>query len=205
MKVLVALAVAGVAYTLTAYAQPLREDRRVVIRHGGDVLQSAPIDANDDGWISRAEAIAAAERSFDMLDSDDDGKIDESDERAMGVHRFVHRLADGPATTEDRQERVERRVTIIRHGGDDEGFEIEVPEPPLPPEPPQPPAFMLFISNSEEFDSNNDGALSRDEFLAQHTRFFDAGDGNGDGRIRFDMPDPPEPPEPPQPPAPPRH
>src|SRR5262249_61898789 len=93
------------------------------------------------------------------------------------------------------------------------------PSPRAPPVPPIPPApFMMLIANSEEADRNGDGALSREEFVAQHLRFFDASDANGDGRIRFD--EPPVPPTPPvapaapaapaapiapAPPAPPRH
>ncbi|MBK8542916.1 MAG: EF-hand domain-containing protein [Caulobacteraceae bacterium] len=61
--------------------------------------------------------------------------------------------------------------------------------------------FMMLIANSEEADRDGDGALSREEFVAQHLRFFDASDANGDGRVRFE--EPPRPPEPPAPPAPP--
>ena len=64
--------------------------------------------------------------------------------------------------------------------------------------------FMMLIANSEEADRNGDGALSREEFVAQHLRFFDASDANGDGRVRFEPPVPPTPPAPPAPPEPPR-
>jgi hypothetical protein len=61
---------------------------------------------------------------------------------------------------------------------------------------------MLFAHNGEA-DTNNDDALSREEFRAQQLRFFDASDANGDGRVRLQVADPPEPPTPPEPPAPP--
>jgi len=64
------------------------------------------------------------------------------------------------------------------------------------------------MANSDEYDRNHDGALSRDEFRAQQLAFFDASDGNHDGRVHFEPPPeapmPPMPPEPPQPPQPPR-
>ncbi len=75
--------------------------------------------------------------------------------------------------------------------------------------PPHPPMFMMAFANSEESDLNGDGALSLDEFRAQHLRFFDASDANRDGRVRFsgpswDAPAPPAPPQAPEPPQPPR-
>jgi hypothetical protein len=126
------------------------------------------------------------------------------------VQRYVYRSGDG-----------ERDVIIIRGEGgswssdedDEPALAPLAPIPPLapiaaiapvPPVPPLPPAphFMMLIANSEEADRNGDGALSREEFVAQHLRFFDASDANGDGRIRFE--EPPEPPAPPTPPEPPR-
>ncbi|MEQ1493647.1 MAG: hypothetical protein ABL932_24195, partial [Terricaulis sp.] len=117
----------------------------------------------------------------------------------------------------------DREVIIIRTNGEDGGdwtsLEGDVapvaPVPPVPPTPmvapvppvpPVPPApFMMLIANSEEGDRNGDGALSREEFVAMHLRFFDASDANGDGRVRFEPPPrPPEPPAPPAPPEPPR-
>jgi len=58
--------------------------------------------------------------------------------------------------------------------------------------------------NAEESDLNNDGALSKEEFVAQQLRFFDAADANRDGKIKFEPPMPPAPPEAPTPPTPPQ-
>ena len=64
---------------------------------------------------------------------------------------------------------------------------------------------MMMMGGVEEFDRDGDNALSREEFRAQQLAFFDASDGNRDGRVRAHRPPeppvPPEPPEPPQPPA----
>ena len=119
---------------------------------------------------------------------------------AHHVERRVVRRGEGEAPQETHEGRhVERNVTII-HGGPGEGASA--------PMPPHPPMFMMMLANSEEADLNGDGAMSRDEFRAQHLRFFDASDANGDGRVRFDAPRHPAaapmPPMPPAPPAPPR-
>jgi hypothetical protein len=64
---------------------------------------------------------------------------------------------------------------------------------------------VFMIDGIEEYDRNGDQALSREEFRAQHMAFFDASDGNRDGRVRaIEPPEPPTPPTPPEPPEPPR-
>lgn len=117
--------------------------------------------------------------------------------------------ADADTHDEHGERHIERQV-IIRgpEGAGAPGAPPMPPMGPMPPMPPHPPMFMMFLANSDEFDRNHDGALSRDEFRAQQLAFFDAADGNHDGRIRFEPPpeppQPPTPPEPPQPPQPPR-
>jgi hypothetical protein len=245
MRIALALGVAFTAITLAADAHP--NHSRVAIRHHGGA--AANIDADNDGWVTRAEASAAADRIFADLDSNDDGRLTREDHQSR-MHEFDMRL-DGPrgegggenctTTTEpadaaEGQERRvtvicrrgdedgERRVTVLREGDSDEHVERSVerevtvihggswtsevgaaPTPPVPPVPPTPPMFIMVFANSEESDLNGDGALSREEFRAQHMRFFDASDANGDGRIRYERPPtPPTPPAPPAPPTPPR-
>jgi hypothetical protein len=189
------------AATTIAFAQE-RHIERMVVRHHGHLAEIGRIDADADGWITRAEALAQADRMFDEIDANDDGRLDGADHRA-----FLD--ADGDdAAPQDHVRRVERheerRVMLIRRS---DGDGPDAAPPPAPPAPPHPPMFVMAIGSSEEFDANGDGALSREEFRTQQLRFFDAGDGNGDGRIRFeapDIPDAPAPPEPPTPPAPPR-
>lgn len=144
----------------------------------------------------RAERLAErqSERAERLAARDAERAEREAERHAQ---RHVQRFRDG-----------DRNVIIIRTDGDDgswtalEGGVAPVaPVPPVPPIPPVPAMpFMMLIANSEEADRNGDGALSRDEFVAQHLRFFDASDANGDGRVRFDPPTPPVAPTPPEPP-----
>ena len=182
----------------------------------------ADIDANRDGFVSRDEARAQAERMFDRMDSNDDGKLDSSDrgrtERRV-VEKHVIRKGDGKdaRTFEERIEEDvviehvgpgdgERRVIVRKHGdrprhGGRGGHRMHGGMP-MP--------FMMLM-HSDEADTNGDGVLSKPEMVAQHLRFFDAGDANGDGKIKFEPPpmppappSAPTPPEPPAPPAPPK-
>ncbi|MEZ5971687.1 MAG: hypothetical protein R3C31_07790 [Hyphomonadaceae bacterium] len=282
MKLSIALGIAAAA--LTVAAASAQSSHRVVISNGASDIN---LDANGDGWVTRAEAAAAYERIFADLDTNHDGKLDDADraarrERHADVSRNVHVFSNGDGhevrvisgdldeetrarvereideamsradaemeRAERQSERAERNaeraerdaeraaeraerhvhrihadgnreVIIIRSNGEGGTWvttDGEVaplpPAPPVPPVPgiapvpPVPPAmpFMMLIANSEEADRDGDGALSREEFVAMHMRFFDASDANGDGRIRFEAPTPPAPPAAPTPPEPPR-
>lgn len=235
---LAALASAGLG---VAAAQP--QQHHVMVRHG---LPGGDADTNHDGWLSRAEASAVADRIFAELDTDHDGRLtpaDHAHDETFNMHMapghemddencettvappqaqnndsrerrvtVICRNEESAAPHAEAGRRVERHVVIVRND-DDDAEAPEAPEPPeaatppMPPRPPHPPMFMMLMANSEEADTNGDGALSRDEFRAQHLRFFDASDANGDGKIRFEPPPeppmPPMPPTPPEPPAPP--
>ena len=286
MKLPIALGIA-VAALAVAGASAQSTSRHVIIHGNSDSVSR--IDANDDGFVTRAEASASFERIFADLDTNNDGKLDDADHREIRVdvdgpnvrifrsgdgdvrvirgelddetearieaeveaavaraeahaeraerhaerlerevERAVERAERDAERAERDAERAERHVERIRDGnreiiiirGDGEGgnwTSLEggvAPVPPVPPVAPVPmvapvppvPAvpFMMLIANSEEADRNGDGALSREEFVAQHLRFFDASDANGDGRVRFDPPRPPVPPIAPTPPEPPR-
>lgn len=223
MRLALTLGAAAVALTTIAASAQQNDQHRIVVRHGGHVSS----DTNGDGWMSRAESSAGADRMFDELDTNDDGRLTREDHRD---HDIVMRHGPGAApdahgdncTREESGEGNERRITvicrsadgasssedrqvIIRRGGGGEWVERDgdriAPIPPVPPVPPVPPApmFMFMLGDESEADLNGDGALSREEFRTQHLRMFDAHDANGDGRIR--APTPPTPPQPPVAPA----
>jgi len=200
-----ALACAFAALTVGAAAQ-IGHGERVRIHHSGPMFD---IDADNDGWVSRAEASAAADAAFARLDDDGDGRLSATHHvhiETGGDGRRVEIVRDRDVETH--VERHEDRDVIIRRVEGPGGHRLddaEMPALPLPPIPPSPPMFMMLFANSEEADTNGDGALSREEFRAQHLRFFDASDANGDGRVRLSPPaEPPIPPAPPAPPEPPR-
>lgn len=240
MKAATALGIAFASLAMAAYAQP--EHSRVIVRHGGG--PGLNMDSDGDGWLTRAEAGAGAERMFADLDSNHDGRLSSEDhpaealapglegeleddncttnvEPGEGRERRITVICRDEGEASESERRVERRVHIERHGepaaprAEAEGerrVEREVTiihgdgaAAPHAPHAPHAPMFMMLLANSEESDLNGDGAISRDEFRAQHLRFFDASDVNGDSRVRFDSPhwDAPAPPEPPAPPAPP--
>jgi hypothetical protein len=121
MKFALSLGAAFAALTLAASAHT--DQQRVVVRHHGGGLDMN-IDADDDGWVTRAEASAAADRIFDQLDSNDDGRLDSADHRSL--HTFdVH--IDGPEIEVLEGGDGDRRVRVIRRDGvDNERIEREV-------------------------------------------------------------------------------
>ena len=121
MRFALSLGVAFAALTLAASAHT--DHQRTVIRHHGGGMD-LNIDADEDGWVTRAEASAAADRAFDQMDGNDDGRLDSADRRAL--HTFdVH--IDGPEVEVLEGGDDDRRVRIFRHGdGDDDIIDREV-------------------------------------------------------------------------------
>lgn len=172
--------------------------------------QRITIVCNDgDGRERRLERRLTVLRAED-LDERERARIEREVERAEAeaerAARDAERMAEqAERLAEDAERRVERHVIIM--SGDNGSWAPLAPMAPMPPLPgvaPTPPVapapFMLM--HAGEADRNGDGALSREEFVAQQLRYFDASDADGDGRVRIGTP--PQAPTPPAPAAPPR-
>ncbi len=133
MKLALALGAAALATTMVAYAHT--SGTRQFVFHRGGEHQSA--DTDGDGWLTRAEAAAHADRMFDDLDRDSNGRLEDADHQALrreieaeversmervrvdleGLHetlemRLSH-LDDENCTRESETDNGERRVTIV--------------------------------------------------------------------------------------------
>lgn len=162
MKKFVIAAVLGAA-TLTGAAHAGQQDGSAAHRPGGMAMM-AMIDADKDGVITRAEAIAAADRLFDRIDRNRDGKLDKDELRPP--HRRGSGAPDAkspppgavaPLQT-DRDGRIDKPARGSRAGAMRGG--------------------MLARA-----DANQDGAIDRAEFRAAALARFDRADANHDGRI----------------------
>ena len=83
MRLILAFGAALAATTMMAHAQTEErstERTHVFVRHAGG---HAAMDADNDGWMSRAESSAAADRMFGELDRNDDGRLDQTDHAGM--------------------------------------------------------------------------------------------------------------------------
>lgn len=156
---LAATALTGVATSSAALAQaapPPVSDRSVPPPPGGPL---AGADRDGDGIVTRAEAAAEAERRFDGMDADRNGKIDRDERRAFrDAHRPMrpHRMPPAPS-------------------GDG------MPPPPpqagtdVPP-PPPPPGEKRGHHRKERPETKS-------QFRDRALKMFDRTDANHDGRI----------------------
>jgi hypothetical protein len=126
----------------------------------------AMVDADKDGVVTRAEALAAADRHFAHMDRDKDGKL-AGDELRGPRHRGHHRPgADGKAPPPG-------AVTPLQT---DRDGRIDKPARGAGPE--HRGGHMLA-----RLDTDRDGSVAREEFRAGAIQRFDRVDANHDGRI----------------------
>jgi len=221
----------GCAAAVLASAAAASAQDRVVVRHG--VSHDVEFDANNDGWITRAEASAAADRIFAYLDENNDGRLTPADGEARRAERDAERAARHAERQARRAERevarAEREVERAeRHARDAErhverrvergdGHETRTviihrnvgdgahhPAAPQPPEPPRPPRAPMFMM---AIANSEEADLNGDGGLSRDE--FRAQQlrffdaSDANGDGRIRFDPPPAPPEAPAPPAPP--
>ncbi len=116
MKFALYLGAAVAAVTLVAAAET---SSQVIVRHSGH--QDFNVDADNDGWLTRAEASAGADRMFEHMDANNDGRLTAEDREAM---REMHIRSGGHDIRIEDGEDGERHVRVIRRG-DVEDVEVE--------------------------------------------------------------------------------
>lgn len=132
MKLLLALGAAAAALTVAASADSGAVPR-IMVRHGPHLQ----VDADRDGWLTRAEAATAAERMFERMDSNGDGRLTSGDgpvfedlDIEVDVPDFDIEIPDIDIDIPEVEELEggdgERRIRIIRRGGDVEVIEREI-------------------------------------------------------------------------------
>lgn len=154
-KLLVAAALGGTALAGTAYAAHDQAATPARHHHGhGDMF--AKLDANGDGVITRAEAIAAADADFAKNDTNGNGQITRDEVKAQRqAMRAKWQAKAGADQSADAAGAGKAGRHHMRHGG------------------------MAM----KGLDANKDGVVTKAEAEAAATARFDAADTNHDGKL----------------------
>lgn len=115
MKLALALGAAAAAVLLAADAGADR-GARIFVSHGSNL----EIDGDGDSWVTRAEAAAAADRMFDRMDENGDGRLSEGDYPDFDIH------VDAPRVEVLEGGDGDRRIRIVRSGPGGERVEREI-------------------------------------------------------------------------------
>ena len=122
-------------------------------------------DLNKDGEFTRAEAQQLAEKHFDRLDKDDDGKVDLTE-----------------LSGKDEQKKTKYNLMLRQVDGNDDDV-ITSPE------------FIAYsVKKFDDMDSDNNGVLTDEERVAGRQAFheeimklhFEDADTNGDGALSWE-------------------
>jgi len=151
-------ALAGAAYAAQDQAQPTPPAAGMHHPHHGHGDMLARLDANKDGVVTKAEAIAAADARFARADTNADGKITqdevEAKRAAMRAKWQQRRIAQGDQAG-DPAKPAHAGMHHHGHHGD----------------------------MTKQLDGNGDGIVTKAEAEAAATAHFDKMDANHDGRI----------------------
>ncbi len=163
-KTLIGLSLVALAAGGVAIAQPMGGPGR---------------DPMGDKTVTRAEAQAHAAEMFAKMDANKDGKLDAADRQARRAAMF-DRLDT------DKNGAISRDEFNVRHQrADGEGMKGKGTRGHgmrgMHGKKGMGGMMMLGMA-----DTNKDGAVSRDEFLAAHARHFDMADANKDGSLTPD-------------------
>lgn len=138
------------------------------------------MDPMGDKTVTKAEAQAMAGQMFDKMDANHDGKLDQADREA---HRAERRAKMFDMLDTDKNGSISRDEFNAAHkdgghGGEGMGHGMGHGGPG---EGMGHGGGMMMMARRA--DTNNDGAVGKDEFLAAHAKHFDMADTNHDGKL----------------------
>lgn len=167
-------------FTLAATAAALAMTATALIAAPGDGKRGP--DANGDGVMTRAEVQAQVAERFAKADANGDGVLNEADKAARTGQMF-------DKIDTDKNGSISRAEFVAAHsgmGGEHEGMDHAKMAGPGRDRPgmagrgmgPGGGGMMLRMA-----DTNNDGAVTRDEAMTAALKHFDAMDANKDGKV----------------------
>lgn len=185
-----------------------RSEVRIVTAGGPD--GPGRLDADNDGVVTREEFSAPLASAFDRMDADHDGRLNAEELRAGhggGPGDHVMMMRDGPGGPGGHGPMIfhggpggpgsDVRVFTFRHGGP-EGSPEGAPPPPGGPGERRVEIRRFGGPGGGDMDTDNDGKVSEEEFLAPMREAFQSMDADHDGSLEEgEAPHGPPPPPPP--------